>query len=580
MAKRLALLIGQTAYQDGRLIAPHGGGRDVAALAAALRDPQHGRFDHVITLADKTAVDTQLAIAAFLEQNLNPDDLILLYFAGHCLLTPDDIYLATADTFTETYLDATTIQADFIKRRLKYCPAQAVVVVDGVYSSLEEGHAPDAARLFRRAFSGVDWVTLLTTAPAPLAAPSAFTGALAEGLRHLAADADDDGRLTVREWFDYAQAQLAAPAEKWATAAQEEWAVTAVSPAKLTPLVPIARPLNLEIATPEPAPLTATSTDRRNLGIAALVVLMLLMVGGLYALNNGFGGDPPEQSVASPPSPTSGTAVVAVQDFTATPDPSPTVTPGVTVVMSATAVVTAPVITATVTPATATATLLAPSPTATATATPTAVTPTVTTTPTDTPTPTITPTPSATPTPLPMEIVAQTAFLRDGPGINYKIIAFPTRGTAVTAVGRNSEATWYNVILPDGGRGWLYTDVVRPADAEAGVGLPVAATIPAPINEFYNFVAQDTGATLITQVYHVYEGARGETAYLRARLLPETDQVRANYLNGTQLGLGLLIVEFSHTGSVAYSSADVEFCMVDATGDAFHCQTFPARKDW
>ena len=180
-----------------------------------------------------------------------------------------------------------------------------------------------------------------------------------------------------------------------------------------------------------------------------------------------------------------------------------------------------------------------------------------------------------------MEIVAQAAFLRAGPGTNYRIIAFPPRGTQVTAVGRNTDATWYNVILPDGGRGWLYTDVVRPADAAAAPTLPIAATIPAPVDEFYDFLAQNTGSTLIAQVYHAYVGTRGDDATLRARVLPETDQIQVRYLSGVELGLGLLIVEFSRpVAGDAYTSTGVEFCMVDAAGEAFHCQTFPARKEW
>ncbi|MCA9969352.1 MAG: SH3 domain-containing protein, partial [Anaerolineales bacterium] len=214
---------------------------------------------------------------------------------------------------------------------------------------------------------------------------------------------------------------------------------------------------------------------------------------------------------------------------------------------------------------------MTPAPPATATITPT---------PSVTSTPTVTPTPSATPTPIPMQITAEAAFLRAGPGVNYKIIAFPLQGAGVTAVARNSDATWYNVILEDDTSGWIYNDVVRPDDTAVGPTLPLAATIPAPLNEFYDFSAQDNGNTLVVQVYHVYVGTRGEDAFLRARLLPETDQVQPSYLNGDDLGLGLRIVAFSRTGSAPYTSTGVEFCMVDTTGEAFYCQTFPIRKEW
>ena len=188
MSKRLALLIGHSSYQDDRLTIPHTGSGDVTALAEILRDRQHGRFDNVHVLLDKTAVDVQLGIAAFLEQPLAPDDLILLYFAGHCLLDKRAVYLAAADTFTETYLDATTIDADFIRRRLAYCPAQKVVVLDCGVSRFDGAAAPDAPAVLAQAFGGPGVAIFLAVASAPLPQPSSFTQALTNGLRGLAAD--------------------------------------------------------------------------------------------------------------------------------------------------------------------------------------------------------------------------------------------------------------------------------------------------------------------------------------------------------------------------------------------------------
>jgi len=541
MSKRLALLIGHSSYQDDRLTIPHTDSGDVTALAEILRDRHHGRFDNVHILLDKTAVDVQLGIAAFLEQPLAPDDLILLYFAGHCLLDKRAVYLAAADTFTETYLDATTIDADFIRRRLAYCPAQKVVILDCCVSRFDGAAAPDAPAVLAQAFGGPGQALFLAVASAPLPEPSSFTQALTNGLRGLAADRNQDGRLTLQEWFAAAQTDHA-PWQKLADETQDGWVITAVSPDKLIP-------------PPIPA---VTPSKQRSYLLPVLLLILLLGLGGVYAL----GGFAPTLS----PTPTSEAVGIARVTETAVPA-TPTVLPS--------AALATPMPTQTGRPS------QTPSPSPPPSFTPPPLpSATATTAPTATATTTAVPTATPTAAPIPMQITAEAAFLRAGPGVNYKIIAFPLQGTPVTAVARNSDATWYNVVLADGTFGWIYTDVIRPADVAAGPALPIAVTIPAPVNEFYDFFAQDTGSTLIVQVYHAYVGTRGEEAFLRARLLPETDQVQPAYLNGNDLGLGLRIVQFTRTGSAPYTSDSVEFCMVDTTGEAFFCQTFPARKVW
>lgn len=547
MSKRLALLIGHSSYQDDRLTIPHTGSGDVTTLAETLRDRQHGRFDNVHVLLDKTAVDVQLGIAAFLEQPLAPDDLILLYFAGHCLLDKRAVYLAAADTFTETYLDATTIDADFIRRRLAYCPAQKVVVLDCGVSRFDGAAAPDAPAVLAQAFGGPGQALFLAVASAPLPQPSSFTQALTNGLRGLAADRNQDGRLTLQEWFAAAQTDHA-PWQKLADETQDGWVITAVSPDKLIP-------------PPIPA---VTPSKQRSYLLPVLLLILLLGLGGVYAL----GGFAPALS----PTPTSEAAGIAQVTETAVPateEPTLTAVPATPTIPAKPTQTDTPPQTPTPSPAPSFTPTSLPSTTVSPTRTPAA-------TATATAVPTVTPTVA----PIPMQITAEAAFLRAGPGVNYKIIAFPLQGTPVTAVARNSDATWYNIVLADGTSGWIYTDVIRPADVAAGPALPVAATIPAPVNEFYDFFAQDTGSALIAQVYHAYVGTHGEEAFLRARLLPETDQVQPAYLNGNDLGLGLRIVQFTRTGSAPYTSESVEFCMVDMDGEAFYCQMFPARKVW
>ena len=168
-----------------------------------------------------------------------------------------------------------------------------------------------------------------------------------------------------------------------------------------------------------------------------------------------------------------------------------------------------------------------------------------------------------------MEIVAQQAFLRAGPGINYRILDFPEQGTAVTIIARNEDSTWYNALLEDGSSGWLHVDVLAADDEDAFDNISPAATIPVPVNEFYDPILTPSGNSLSVQAYHTYVGTYGDTARFEARLLPETDLVQPTYLSGQDLGLGLLIVEFNRVGEGAYTSEQVELCMVAANGTSF-----------
>ena len=90
MSKRFALLVGLTAYPDDRL-AVTATSMDIRNLAEQLRDPENGRFDRVESLLNQTAVELQLGIASFFEQEMTPDDLVLFYFAGHSLIHHQNI---------------------------------------------------------------------------------------------------------------------------------------------------------------------------------------------------------------------------------------------------------------------------------------------------------------------------------------------------------------------------------------------------------------------------------------------------------------------------------------------------------
>lgn len=74
------------------------------------------------------------------------------------------------------------------------------------------------------------------------------------------------------------------------------------------------------------------------------------------------------------------------------------------------------------------------------------------------------------------------ANVRAGPGEAYAVVGQVVRDTLLPVIATDAGRGWYNVELPDGGRGWIGSSIVEAVDS-SGTALddvPVAATIPAP----------------------------------------------------------------------------------------------------
>ncbi|MCC6168194.1 MAG: hypothetical protein IT329_13285 [Caldilineaceae bacterium] len=151
---------------------------------------------------------------------------------------------------------------------------------------------------------------------------------------------------------------------------------------------------------------------------------------------------------------------------------------------------------------TATATPLPPSPTPTATRTPLPgalspldVTPAVVgiliPPPSDTPTPIPAPTiaPTETPVPLPTEpptstptpyVVVATGLvsLRNGPGVEFPLVAQLGPDIPIAIIGRNPEGTWYQICCVNGGSVWAATSHVQVVNDTTEVVLVLAETPP------------------------------------------------------------------------------------------------------
>ena len=122
MSRKLALIIGNSEYDDqslARLVTP---AADVGNLADVLNSPDIGGFDEVVSLVNEASITVRREIARFFKGKRR-DDLLLLYFSGHGVL--DDrgkLYLAVKDTERDL-LKGTAIEAAFITD-----------VMDGSYS--------------------------------------------------------------------------------------------------------------------------------------------------------------------------------------------------------------------------------------------------------------------------------------------------------------------------------------------------------------------------------------------------------------------------------------------------------------
>lgn len=564
MSKRLALLIGNVRYQDERLAAPVSG-KDLTALADVLRDPKLGQFDDVFVQVNNTAVEVQLAIAEFFAESHSPHDTLLIYYAGQILHHQGQPFLAQWDTFTEENVQATVMQPEYLRRRLSMTSARHKLFVLDCYISkmLADGpELPQDDTWLIDAFSGNDIVTL-TAARATAVADepaiaSPFTPALIDGLKNGGAVGNEDGVVTANAWFDYAYSQ-AESSERHCSLTNEMAAAKIIIAAATE---------NKLMAAPPVGAAAAGGAGRKKWILPALVALLLLIFigGGLYA--GGFIG----QRASTEPTPDGTEAAVAAADVaTETPTRTPTQTaePTDTATATETAVPTKPGVKETAT--------LAPTPSMTATS---AVTVTNDLTATTEVTATAPVTTTGTPFPVGVSVVRERIFMRNGPAINFRIVAYLDKGTAVNILGRTPSGDWLNIELADGRTGWVASEMVDSPAAEALEDIAEVATIPAAVNEFYDFSAGDTEDGLTVAVSHVYIGSAGPDAFFRAELLPQTDLMAVDYVNGTELGLGQFIINFSKAGEGAYTSTAVRVCMVSAGGDEIFCDTFPARKEW
>lgn len=270
MSRKLALIIGNSEYEDSSLAQLVTPGADVMDLAEVMRNAEVGGFDEVTMLVNQTVTSVRRAIANFFEGR-SRDDLLLLYFSGHGIR--DDrgqLFLAVKDS-EHKLLRGTAIPANYITEEMDNSRSRRqVLILDCCHSGAfshgmkgTSGVSVGTAAVFEGTGSGR--VVLTATDSTQYAwegdqvlgqaENSVFTHYLIQGLRTGEADSDADGQITLDELYNYVYEQVIheTPKQtpgKWSYGQQGE-IIIARNPH------PVAKPVEL------PAELQQTITDPR-----------------------------------------------------------------------------------------------------------------------------------------------------------------------------------------------------------------------------------------------------------------------------------------------------------------------------
>ncbi|MYX07480.1 hypothetical protein GTW98_11785 [Streptomyces sp. SID8375] len=212
--RRDALLIATGKYESPALKPLRSPRQDCEGLAAVLRDPGIGGFA-VQQLVDAKSYEVKRALEQFF-RNRGREDLLLLHLSCHGLKDDEGrLYFATQDTDKDLPA-STAVPAAFLHDQMARCRARTIVVLlDCCYSgAFLPGAKGDDYVQVKEELAGHGRAILTATNRTEYAwegdhlaaaepQPSRFTGALIEGLRSGDADADQDGRITVTELYDY-----------------------------------------------------------------------------------------------------------------------------------------------------------------------------------------------------------------------------------------------------------------------------------------------------------------------------------------------------------------------------------------
>ncbi|MDX3655951.1 TCP-1/cpn60 chaperonin family protein [Streptomyces sp. ID05-26A] len=220
---RHALLVAVGEYEDPRLNALRAPQQDVTRLAAVLEDSAIGGFDSVRVLIDATDDTIRRELESTLTSRA-PEDLVLVYFSCHGIVTPQRRLFFAASNSVQDRPAGTAVARTYLNELFEDCRAAARVLLldccfSGAYGKgikaalggavldderVGEGYVVlTASNAFEYAFEEDE-----LSGEAPHA--SVFTDVMLEGLTSGEADLNGDGWIDVRELFDYVHREVTA----------------------------------------------------------------------------------------------------------------------------------------------------------------------------------------------------------------------------------------------------------------------------------------------------------------------------------------------------------------------------------
>lgn len=226
--EKFALLIGVSEYESSLTPLPTAI-RDAEALREVLVHPEMGGFPqaNVKMLHNPSQLDMAIAIHT-LFSTCQKDDLVLFFFSGHGI-TDDKgrLYLSTQETRnTENgeLITPTSVAASFIHEQMSNSRSKRqVVILDSCFSAaFAKGMGgKDNCKVDVQSQLGGKGRAVLTSSDSTQYSLyqadeelSIYTRYLVEGIRTGAADADDDGYISIAELHEYARYKVAGVTSK------------------------------------------------------------------------------------------------------------------------------------------------------------------------------------------------------------------------------------------------------------------------------------------------------------------------------------------------------------------------------
>ncbi len=223
MGRKLALIIGNSRYDDTGLARLPTADVDVREFANVLRSPDIGEFDEIAELADMGLAVVRRSIAQFFSE-ARKDDLLVFYFSGHGVKDENgQLYLAVRDTELKL-LSGTSIEAAFITAQMDRSNSKRqVLIFDCCHSgAFAQGTKASAAQVVGTGptFEGTGYGHVVLTATDSTqyawegdqilgnSDKSVFTHYILQGLKTGEADRNADGVITVDELYDYVYEQV------------------------------------------------------------------------------------------------------------------------------------------------------------------------------------------------------------------------------------------------------------------------------------------------------------------------------------------------------------------------------------